>query len=642
MTTPSENNYRLLVEAIVDYAIYMLDAGGNVMSWNAGAERFKGYKASEVIGSHFSRFYTEEDRAAGVPALALEQALEEGRFEGEGWRVRKDGTHFWAHVLIDPIKSDTGELIGFAKITRDLTERRAAEETLRHDQTQFKMLVQGVTDYAIYMLDTTGHVSSWNPGAERIKGYGPEEIIGSHFSCFYTEEDRKAGEPQKNLRLATSLGRVESEGWRVRKDGTRFRAHVLIDRILDEHGKLAGFAKVTRDVTAQTKAAEEIDKARLALFQSQKMDSIGQLTGGVAHDFNNLLMAIIANLELIDHRIPDDPKLHALLDNAKAGAFRGASLTQRMLSFARRQELRPEPVNLIELVHGMSDLLQRSLGSQIAISTAFPLTLVPVLVDYNQLELALMNLAVNARDAMPDGGQITISACAETVGSGHFTGLPEGHYVRLVVADEGQGMDEATAMHATEPFFTTKGVGKGTGLGLSMVHGLAEQSRGRLLVKSKQGEGTQAEIWLPVAILSDVDTPESEVTALEVKGSNTAPLDIMAIDDDALVLSTMCAQLEALGHHVTAATSAEQAIRHLHAGEHFDVVISDHSMPGITGTQFAESAGKLRPELPVIIATGYAELDVGSGLGLLRLKKPFSQRDLAAAIHDMTSNEASG
>jgi CheY-like chemotaxis protein len=248
-----------------------------------------------------------------------------------------------------------------------------------------------------------------------------------------------------------------------------------------------------------------------------------------------------------------------------------------------------------------------------------------------------MNLVVNARDAMPHGGPITISACAETVGAGHFIGLPEGRYVKLVVADEGQGMDEATATRATEPFFTTKGVGKGTGLGLSMVHGLAEQSSGRLVVKSKQGEGTQVEIWLPVAIISDVIAPESEAAVLEVKCLNTAPLDVMAIDDDALVLSTMCAQLEALGHRVTGAISAEQAIRHLHAGEHFDVVISDYSMPGTTGTQFAESARKLRPELPVIIATGYAELNVSFGLGIPRLKKPFSRQDLAAAIRDVVA-----
>ena len=214
--------YRVLIDAITDYAIYMLDASGRVTSWNPGAQRFKGYVAAEIIGQHFSRFYTDEDRAAGVPAMALRTAAEQGRYETEGWRVRKTGERFWAHVLIDPIRTPAGELIGYAKITRDLTERRAAEESLRRSQEQFRLLVQGVTDYAIYMLDRDGQVSSWNPGAQRIKGYEPAEIIGKHFSTFYTDVDREAGAPATALATALAEGRFEKEGWRVRKDGTRF------------------------------------------------------------------------------------------------------------------------------------------------------------------------------------------------------------------------------------------------------------------------------------------------------------------------------------------------------------------------------------------------------------------------------------
>jgi PAS domain S-box-containing protein len=634
MTITLENNYRLLVDAIVDYAIYMLDVTGHVVSWNNGAQRFKGYEASEIIGSHFERFYTEEDRAAGVPALALHRAEHEGRFENEGWRVRKSGERFWAHVLIDPIRDSSGKLIGFAKVTRDLTERRAAEENLRESQAQFKVLIQGVTDYAIYMLDTTGHVKSWNTGAERIKGYTADEIIGEHLSRFYTPEDREAGEPQRTLRIASTVGRMESEGWRVRKDGSRFRAHVLVDRILDDHGKLAGFAKVTRDITEQTKAAQELESARTALFHSQKLEAIGRLTGGVAHDFNNLLMAIIASLELISHRMPEDPKLRGLLENAKAGAFRGAALTQRMLAFARRQQLNPVSVDLLELVRGMSDLLQSSLGSQVRISTLFPLTLAPVFVDYNQLELALMNLAVNARDAMPTGGKMTISANSEFVGSGHATGLPEGEYVSLVVADEGQGMDEETVARATEPFFTTKGVGKGTGLGLSMVQGLTEQSGGRLVVKSELGKGTQMEIWLPVAAKRAVSPTLGEPSGAEASVVVTAPLDVLALDDDPLVLAALCAQLEDLGHRVVTAASGAEGLRHIQSGALFDAVVTDFAMPCMTGAQFAERAHAHRPGLPVIIATGFAELTDATGRDLIRLKKPFSQRDLALAIHE--------
>jgi PAS domain S-box-containing protein len=266
-----EGRYRLLVDSITDYAIYMLDPLGIITSWNPGARRFKGYLAEEILGRHFSVFYTDEDRAQDLPATALKTAAGEGRFQQEGWRVRKDGSHFWADVVIDPIWSPSGDLLGFAKVTRDLTERRAAEMALRSSEQQFRLLVQGVTDYAIYMLDPDGRVSNWNAGAERIKGYRPEEIIGEHFSRFYSEEDRRAGLPWHGLVVAAREGRYEREGWRIRKDGERFWAHVIIDAIRDESGAIAGFAKVTRDITERKLAETALEQAREALFQSQKM-----------------------------------------------------------------------------------------------------------------------------------------------------------------------------------------------------------------------------------------------------------------------------------------------------------------------------------------------------------------------------------
>lgn len=253
-----DDRYRLLLEAITDYAIYMLDPEGHVSSWNPGALRFKGYEAEEILGEHFSRFYTEEDKARGMPERALRAAASEDRFENEGWRVRKDGSHFWAHVVIDPIRSSSGDVLGFAKITRDLTEKRATEEALRKSQEQFRLLVQSVTEYAIYMLDATGQVTSWNTGARRIKGYEPEEIIGQHFSRFYTEEDRQDGSPVRALETAEREGRFEHEGWRVRQDGTRFWASVAMDAIRDDDGYLIGFAEVTRDTTEKRRAQEEL------------------------------------------------------------------------------------------------------------------------------------------------------------------------------------------------------------------------------------------------------------------------------------------------------------------------------------------------------------------------------------------------
>ena len=290
------SRFELLVQSVTDYAIYMLDPQGRITSWNAGARRFKGYEADEIIGEHFSRFYTPEEREQQIPRIALETAEREGRFEAEGWRVRKDGSRFWAHVVIDPIRDPAGLLVGFAKVTRDLTERKAAEEELRASEQRFRMLVQSVTDYAIYMLDAEGRVSSWNAGAERFKGYRAEEIMGEHFSRFYTEEERKAGIPRIALETAKREGRFEAEGWRVRKDGSRFWASVIIDPIRNDDGELIGFAKVTRDLS-EKRAIEE------QLRQSQKMEAVGQLTGGLAHDFNNLLTGISGSLEMMQMRM---------------------------------------------------------------------------------------------------------------------------------------------------------------------------------------------------------------------------------------------------------------------------------------------------------------------------------------------------
>jgi PAS domain S-box-containing protein len=301
-------------------------------------------------------------------------------------------------------------------------------------------------------------VATWNAGAQRIKGYRPEEIIGQHFSRFYTEEDRENREPEKALETATRDGRFEKEGWRVRKNGERFWANVVIDSIYDDTGRLAGFAKITRDITERRDAQLALEKAREALFQSQKMEAIGQLTGGVAHDFNNLLTAVLGSLELARKRV-EDSSVCRLLDNATRGAQRGASLTQRMLTFARRQELQSTAVDIPVLVRGMTELFERSLGPAVIIETRFPLGLQWVTVDPNHLEMALLNLAVNARDAMPDGGSIIFAARPETVSSTEG-GLKLGSYVCLSVIDAGDGMDEATLARAGEPFFTTKKIGK--------------------------------------------------------------------------------------------------------------------------------------------------------------------------------------
>ena len=625
-----EGRYRLLVEAITDYAIYMLDVDGLVSSWNPGAQRFKGYTADEIVGRHFSRFYTDEDRAAGVPDFALRTARDVGRFEAEGWRVRKDGTRFWAHVVIDPIKSPDGDLIGFAKITRDLTERAEAERVLRQSQEQFRLLIEGVVDYAIYMLDPDGRVVSWNTGAQRIKGYTAAEAIGRHFSDFYTEEDRNAGLPAKGLATAAREGRWEQEGWRVRKTGERFLAHVILDAVRDDVGRLIGFAKVTRDVTERVEAQQALEATREALFQSQKLEAIGQLTGGIAHDFNNLLMAVLGSLELVKKRMPEDERITPLLDNAVQAARRGATLTQRMLAFARKQELALQSVNLADTVNEMRGLMQHTIGPTVRIETRVDDNLPCVRTDRSQLDSALLNLAVNARDAMPDGGVITITAERRRVEAGE-SDLEAGEYVRLCVSDTGEGMDEATLARATDPFFTTKGVGKGTGLGLSMVHGLAAQSGGSLRLHSSKGRGATVEIWLPAAGPAREAAPEAPERFADEPAAHGRRR-ILAVDDDALVLVNMAAMLDDLGHQVVQATSGQEAIRLLAEHNNIDLVITDHAMPGMTGQELAERLEELHPGLPVVIATGYAEIPAAAARARPRLAKPFTQDDLAAAV----------
>jgi PAS domain S-box-containing protein len=500
-------------------------------------------------------------------------------------------------------------------------------EASKSSEGRYRMLVDAVTDYAIYMLDPDGTITSWNPGAQRIKGYTPEEIIGQHFSCFYTEEDQQAGLPQKALETASREGRYEREGWRVRKDKTTFFASIVIDAIYNPDGSLLGLVKITRDITERMNAARTLEGTREALLHAQKMEAIGHLTGGVAHDFNNLLMAIQGSLELLQRRLPEaDPKVTQLLDNALHGAQRGAALTQRMLAFARRQELRLVPLDVRDVVRRMTDLLQSSLGPSIRIEAHFPAVLPKINADANQLELALLNLAINGRDAMPKGGTIFISA-AEHI---DVPDLKAGNYLCVRVTDTGTGMDEETLRRATEPFFTTKGVGKGTGLGLPMVHGMTEQSGGKLLLKSKPGQGTSAEIYLPVA--PDEAAPATKDTAPLPSGATKQRLSILTVDDDPLVALNTSALLEELGHTVYSAPSGMHALEILRREDKIDLLITDQLMPDMTGSELATRIRAEKARFPIILATGYAELAPGEGEGLPRLAKPFSQRELAEAI----------
>ncbi|MBB2834088.1 UNVERIFIED_ORG: signal transduction histidine kinase [Rhizobium esperanzae] len=375
----------------------------------------------------------------------------------------------------------------------------------------------------------------------------------------------------------------------------------------------------------------EREEALAQLFEAQKLDTIGHLTGGVAHDFNNLLMAVLGSLSLLKKRLPADERSERLVTNAIQAAERGTALTQRLLAFARRQELKPQAVDFLRLFENIEDLLAKAVGPRVEIRKCIPADLAPLLVDSNQLELALLNLFVNARDALESGGAVTVAAAAEEA---RPTGLAGGNYIKISVSDDGEGMDEATVLRAAEPFFTTKGIGKGTGLGLSMVHGLAAQSGGSIQISSTRGKGTTVSLWLPVAE-SFTRAAAAVPTAAEPVKPVSRSLAILVVDDDALVRTGTVAMLEDLGHLPREASSASQALEFFAGGQECDLVITDHAMPGMTGAELARHLRAAFPNLPVILASGYVELAEDQGLGrMLRMTKPFTQEQLQAAMDE--------
>ena len=615
----TDQRFQLLINSVTDYAIYMIEPSGRIATWNAGARRFKGYEAEEIIGRNFSEFFSDEDRAAGLPMRSLATAEAEGKFETEGWRIRKDGTRFWAHVIIDPVRDDSGTLLGFAKITRDISERRSAEIALAESEQRFRMLVQGVRDYALYMLDPDGRVSNWNSGAQKIKGYSAEEIVGKHFSNFYTPEDRAAGEPARALQTALTEGKYEREAWRIRKDGTRFWAHILIDPIRDDDGHLVGFAKVTRDITERRRAQEELEEARLALFQSQKMQALGELTGGIAHDFNNLMTVIRGSADLLrrDHLPPEKRSryLEAIIETAD----RAATLTNHLLAFGRRQALKPEVVDLNLRLDAFGEVLGRTLGGAIDVRLDLEPGLWPVEVDPTQLETALLNAAFNSRDAMPEGGRIVLST--------RNVSNAGGDEVRVAISDTGEGMDPAVIGRAFEPFFTTKPVGKGTGLGLSQIHGFAAQSGGHAEIESEPGEGTTISLFLPRTDKSRID--EAQDSPPQAGADDRL---VLLVEDNGHVREFAQSLLEDLGYRVIPAATGEEALERL-AATSVDLLFSDVVMPGISGVELAQIARGGSPDLPVLLASGYSEeIVAGAGAAFEFVRKPYESCRLSAAL----------
>ncbi|WP_313519903.1 PAS domain S-box protein [Pseudomonas sp.] len=615
-TNLSEHGYQLLVNAIVDYAIYMINLDGHISSWNAGAERIKGYRAEEILGEPFSRFFSEEDRDQGLPQRSLQIALNEGRHQGEGWRIRKDGTRFWALAVLDAVYDESGQIIGFAKITRDLSDERRTHHALVDSERQFRLLVDGVSDYAIYLLDPEGFIVSWNNGAQRIKGYQAEDIIGAHFSRFYTEEDRRHQLPQHALRSALDNRRYEAEGWRVRRDGERFWASVVIDAIHDEEGRHVGFAKVTRDITERVETQQRLDEAREQLFQAQKMEALGQFTGGLAHDFNNLLTVILGATDLA-LRLSGDARLNKLLENTRQAALRGGDITRQLLSFARRKPLETHRVELGELLENSAPLLQQSLRSDIRLLLYIGENLHPLQIDPAELELALLNLVINARDAIEEAGEIHLRAENVLLEERH-DGLC-GDFVALSVRDTGRGMPAEVRSRVFEPFFTTKTFGKGTGLGLAQVHGFAQQSRGAVDVRSEPAQGTCFTLYLPA--LEDGAALQPQVPR------------ILLVEDDEVLADVTASMLETMGYRVESVGDADQALQRLLRSSGYRLLLSDVIMPGRTnGLELANKVRERLPELPILLTSGYSEIVIDGHSAYPLLPKPFSYDGLAQAV----------
>jgi PAS domain S-box-containing protein len=652
--------FRDILEALPG-AAYVTDAAGRIMLFNRAAVRLSG-RTPEIGSDRWCvswRLFWPDGRPMAHDECPMARALKEDRavLGEEAIAERPDGTRVPFMAYPTPLHDRAGRLIGAINMLVDLTdgkraeaatrelndglERRVEERTrqltevlaeLRASERRFRFLVEGARDHAIFTLDADGYVSDWNSGAERIKGYRRDEIVGQHFSRFYTAEDREKGLPQRVLATAAHRGTWTAEGWRVRKDGSRFWASVVINAIRDEEGRLIGFAKITRDMTERRSVEAQ-------LHQAQKMEAVGQLTNGIAHDFNNVLGAIIPNLELA-HGLVDDQRARKCLENAMRAAERGESLTGQLLTLSRRSEVRTEPVDIGRVISETCAMLPRIIGPNIAVEAVREGDPWPAGAIAASLQLAILNLAINARDAMPDGGTLTIETANIAEGIGKLPpDLAAGDYVMIAVADTGSGMSDKVRSQAFDPFFTTKAPGKGTGLGLSIVYGFAKQCGGTVTIDSEIGRGTTMRIYLPRGSLP----PAAAEEALDRSETHAGPPSrILVVDDDTNVRAAICASVRAFGHVAIETASGQEALEFLERDRQFDLLIIDYAMPVIHGTELADEARRRVPGVPVLFVTGDGDAVQVSDAGRTPiLKKPFRRADLARALRELLA-EGSG
>jgi PAS domain S-box-containing protein len=617
--------YRLVVEQVKDYAVFMLAPDGRVMSWNLGARNTKGYQAEEIIGRHFSVFYTREALDRGWPDQELKIAAAEGRLEDEGWRVRKDGSRFWASVVITALRDDNGKLLGFSKITRDLSERKLHEEALRHSEERLRLLVESVVDYAIFMLDPEGMVVSWNAGAQRIKGYNREEILGRHVSRFYTAEDKDAGKPWEELATARRTGRVETEGWRIKKNGERFWARAVVSAVYDSEGRLRGFAKVTQDLT-ERRHTEELQKTA---------QNVNEFIAMLAHELRNPLAPIRNAVQVMAQAPAGDGAHEAMRQTIDRQSAQLAHIVDDMLDISRitRGGLNIEraPVEIGEVVRRAAETARPLIETgKHRLEVELPAQQIVVYGDVHRLTQLLSNLLNNAARYTQEGGKITVRAGAED------------RRAVLWVRDTGRGIAPDMIERIFDMFVQGRAplqrVGGGLGIGLALARKIAELHGGSLEAHS-EGENRGSEFILRLPLLDAVQAPSQESARSGMHP--TVPRRILVVDDNVDAAMALHLLLKSLGHETCVAYDGAQALR-MAAEFRPDIVLLDIGMPGLDGYEVARQLRQLRQggELRIVAITGWgqeSDRQKSQEAGFdLHLVKPVDYSGLARILEERT------
>ena len=629
------NIHLMEAQRLANLGSWRWDVSANTISWSDQLLEIYGLRPGQFKGTlqEFIGFIHPDDRPQVRASISA--ALKSGKhFSHEERIIRPDGSIRHLNSVGEVVRDENGTAVRMLGICLDVTERKQAERALQDSEQNYRLLLRGARDYAIYMLDVQGRVRSWNDGAQRLKGYQADEIIGRHFRIFLPEEVRAGDMADDALVTAAREDQFEAETWLVRKDGSRFYATVVMDAIRNDAGELIGFAKLTRDITTQHEAQIALEQAREQVAQAQKMEALGQLTGGIAHDFNNLLMIVSGYAQLLQSRLSEQKDVQAV-QAIRAAANRGERLTRQLLAFSRRQQLMPVVVDLRQRVDSVRDMLVPSLRGNIQLICDIEDKIWPVEVDLGELELALVNIAVNARDAMPDGGTITLSARNVVLKPGSAAGALEGEFVALAIIDTGTGMPPDVLQRVFEPFYTTKPVGKGTGLGLSQVHGFANQSGGAVTLSSEPGRGTVVTIYLPRS------TNAAAAGAGEATAASEGPVQgtVLVVEDSRDVAEVTSSLLEQLGYRVVRAENAAEALRHLQQGIGVDLLFSDIVMPGaINGLGLAQICKERFPEIPVLLTSGFSDAAQAADGHFDILRKPFELSALEHAIDVALSN----